>query len=288
MPDDHSGSTDGLDFEPAPDAAPAPRARKRGRRGGLRRKLTSTLVMLGALGAMGTAYATFATSSGADAEGQTAEKIATGQGIYSNSCITCHGPNLEGVRGQGPSLVGVGSAATYFQVITGRMPVAAQGAYIQGRPPKFDEEETEALAAYVQSVGGGPETPEGDLRSQSSQIAQGGEIFRQNCASCHGNTGAGAPLSGGKSAPNLHDATDKEIYTAMLSGPANMPIFGDSTITPADKKAVISYIQTLKASADPGGDGIARIGPVSEAVVIWVGGVGALMIAILWIGARTR
>lgn len=298
MKDDHTDTADEIGFEPAVSAtggttkgarpaAAASRSRAR-RRNGLRRKLTSGVVLLGALGVMGTAYATFATSSGAESTENSSQKIAAGQRIYSNSCITCHGSNLQGVQGQGPSLIGVGSAATYFQVITGRMPVAAQGAQISRKTPKFDEAETEALSAYVQSVGGGPETPEGNLRGDSDSIAEGGAIFRQNCASCHGNTGKGAPLSAGKYAPSLYPSTDKEIYTAMLSGPQNMPVFGDNTITPDQKRAIIAYIQTLKASKDPGGEGIARIGPVSEAVVIWVGGVGALMIAILWIGARTR
>jgi ubiquinol-cytochrome c reductase cytochrome c subunit len=73
---------------------------------------------------------------------------------------------------------------------------------------------------------------------------------------------------------------------AMLTGPENMPIFSDNQLTPQEKRQIVSYIQTLKASRDPGGDGIARIGPVSEAVVVWVAGVGALMLAILWIGVK--
>ena len=46
----------------------------------------------------------------------------------SSSCITCHGANLEGVAGRGPSLIGVGEAAVYFQVHTGRMPLVRQEA----------------------------------------------------------------------------------------------------------------------------------------------------------------
>ena len=74
----------------------------------------------------------------------------------------------------------------------------------------------------------------------------------------------------------------------MLTGPENMPVFGDNQITPSEKRQIVSYIQTLKASMDPGGHGIDRIGPVSEAVVIWVAGIGALMIIMLWIGAKTE
>ena len=101
-------------------------------------------------------------------------------------------------------------------------------------------------------------------------------------------TGKGAPLSAGKVAPSLNDATDLQRWTAMLSGPESMPVFGNNQLTPSEKAAIVAYIQTIKASADPGGSGIDRIGPVSEAIVIWVGGIGALMIAILWIGAKTQ
>jgi ubiquinol-cytochrome c reductase cytochrome c subunit len=185
-------------------------------------------------------------------------------------------------------LVGVGGAAVYFQVSTGRMPLAQQGAYAERKPSRFTEQQTEQLAAYVESVGGGPTLPQGNLRGGSSTIASGGDLFRLNCASCHGTTFGGAPLSAGKIAPSLLDATDKQMVAAMLSGPENMPVFSDTQLTPAEKRSIVAYVQALKASKDPGGAGIARIGPVSEAIVIWVAGVGALMIAILWIGAKSR
>ena len=127
-----------------------------------------------------------------------------------------------------------------------------------------------------------------DTNYSDADVAEGGNLFRLNCASCHGTTFKGAPLSAGKSAPSLNDATDMQIYTAMLTGPESMPIFSDNEITPDQKRAIVAYIQTLKSSADPGGAGIDRIGPVSEAIVIWVAGIGAVMIAILWIGAKTQ
>jgi ubiquinol-cytochrome c reductase cytochrome c subunit len=182
----------------------------------------------------------------------------------------------------------VGGAAAYFQVSTGRMPLAQQGPEASRKPPMFTEAQTDAIAAYIQSVGGGPAAPTGGLRGDSASIAEGGDLFRINCASCHGVTFKGAPLSAGKYAPSLYPSTDKQMYTAMLTGPESMPVFSDNEITPDQKKAIIAYVQNIKASKDPGGEGIGRIGPVSEAVVIWVGGVGALMVAILWIGAKSQ
>jgi mono/diheme cytochrome c family protein len=59
----------------------------------------------------------------------------------------------------GPSLVGVGEAAVYFQVSTGRMPLARQEAQSHRKPPVFTPEEIDALAAYVQAHGGGETMP---------------------------------------------------------------------------------------------------------------------------------
>ncbi|HZZ97603.1 MAG TPA: c-type cytochrome [Jatrophihabitantaceae bacterium] len=283
-----------LGFEPAvsvtgSDGAATPSAARRPlHRSALRRRLSAVAILAGALASMGGAYAAFASSSGAADSTDTAASIAHGKQLYEVSCITCHGQNLEGVQDQGPALVGVGGAAVYFQVSTGRMPATGQSAYIPRKTAKFDEQETEDLAAYVQSIGGGPTIPAGSLKGDSASIAEGGELFRQNCASCHGTTFKGAPLPGGQQAPSLNDSSDKVIFGAMISGPESMPVFSNNELTLSQKKAIIAYIQTIKASNDPGGSGIDRIGPVSEAIVAWVGGVGLLMIVILWIGAKSQ
>lgn len=282
-------------FEPAVSATGAIPGRDRVKHerptkqsGGFGRRIGAAVVLLAALVSMGSIYAAFAATSGANDTGNSQADIAAGRQLYQLSCITCHGANLDGITGQGPSLIGVGGAAVYFQVSTGRMPLAQQGAYAPRKPAKFNEQQIEQLAAYVESVGGGPTLPQGSLRGDAASISEGGQLFRLNCASCHGTTFQGAPLSAGKVAPTLWEATDQQIVAAMLTGPESMPVFSDNQLTPDQKRAIVTYIQTLKASKDPGGHGLDRIGPVSEAIVAWVGGVGAIMIAILWIGAKSR
>jgi ubiquinol-cytochrome c reductase cytochrome c subunit len=241
--------------------------------------LMAALVLTGALySALSPAYAsqeTTATESSAE---------AAGRELYERSCITCHGENLEGVPTRGPSLIGVGEAAVYFQVHTGRMPLVRQEAQAPDKPAVFSDEEIDQLMAYVQANGGGPTLPSGDLRD--GDLAEGGELFRLNCASCHNFVGEGGALSSGKRAPSLEDSEDLEIYAAMLSGPENMPVFGDNQLTPEEKRSIINYVQTVKEQADPGGFGVGRIGPVAEGVVIWVVGVAALLFGIFWMGSK--
>jgi len=264
------------------------RSTPRRRRGGLRRRVTSLAVLVGALTVVGGGYALIAPTSGADDTTMSSKDVEAGRQLFNNSCITCHGANLEGVPGRGPTLVGTGSADVYFQVSTGRMPAPMQGAGELRKIPRFTEEETLQLGAFVQSKGGGPQVPAAgtNLRSGGAALGEGGELFRLNCASCHGATGHGAPLSAGKIAPDLYKATDRQLWTAMLVGPENMPVFSNNQITPEQKRAIIAYVQNLKAAKDPGGAGLGRIGPVAEGLLIWTAGLGVLMVSILWIGAR--
>jgi ubiquinol-cytochrome c reductase cytochrome c subunit len=261
---------------------PARRARAR-RRSKQRRRLANVAGLMTALVLTGALYSVFAPAQAADDTTESAAE-AGGRDLYERSCITCHGENLEGVPNRGPSLIGVGEAAVYFQVHTGRMPLTRQEADAQDKPAVFSDEEIDQLMAYIQANGGGPELPSGDLRD--GDLAEGGELFRLNCASCHNFVGAGGALSSGKAAPSLEEATDLDIYTAMLSGPENMPVFGDNQLTPEEKRSIINYVQTIKSQADPGGAGIGRIGPVAEGLVIWVVGIGALMFGVFWMGSK--
>ncbi len=263
-------------------AGPAARARAR-RRSRARRRLANVAGLLAALVLTGAMYSVFAPAQAADDTTESAAEAA-GRELYEQSCISCHGVNLDGVEGRGPSLIGVGEAAVYFQVHTGRMPLVRQEADAPDKPAVFSDEEIDQLMAYVQANGGGPTLPSGDLRD--GDLAEGGELFRLNCASCHNFVGEGGALSAGKQAPSLKDANDLEIYTAMLSGPSNMPVFGDNQLTPEEKRSIINYVQTISSQADPGGAGIGRIGPVGEGVVIWVVGVAVLMFGIFWMGSK--
>jgi ubiquinol-cytochrome c reductase cytochrome c subunit len=275
-------SEDGPAQRGADEGTPARRARAR-RFSKHRRRLANVAGLMSALVLTGALYSVFSPAQAADETTESAAEAA-GRELYERSCITCHGENLEGVPNRGPSLIGVGEASVYFQVHTGRMPLVRQEADAPDKPAVFSDEEIDQLMAYVQANGGGPTLPSGDLRD--GDLAEGGELFRLNCASCHNFVGQGGALSSGKAAPSLRDSNDLEIYTAMLTGPENMPVFGDNQLTPDEKRSIINYVQTINSQADPGGAGVGRIGPVAEGLVIWVVGVGALMFGIFWMGSK--
>lgn len=265
------------------------------RRRRLRRRVSAALLLLIGLAVAGGLAATFTpTPQVAVADESASAMLRTGQQLYETSCITCHGLNLQGVEQRGPSLIGVGEAAVYFQVSTGRMPAMRGEAQAQRKDPAFDEAQIDALGAYIQANGGGPVVPRdenGQIASQSligNDVARGGDLFRLNCASCHNFTGRGGALSSGKYAPDLGDAAKvpAQVYTAMLTGPQNMPKFSDRQLSPDEKRDIVAYVREAAETPSPGGFGLGFFGPTSEGMVAWIVGMVAIIAAALWIGAR--
>jgi ubiquinol-cytochrome c reductase cytochrome c subunit len=261
----------------------------------LQRRLSGGLLLLIALTiAGGLAAVLTPTPQVAVADEDSSARLRMGKQLFDTSCVSCHGANLQGVPDHGPSLIGVGEAAVYFQVSTGRMPAMRGEAQAQRKDPIFDEAQVDAIGAYVQANGGGPRVVrEADgktiaMRSlRGEDLGRGGDLFRLNCASCHNFTGKGGALSSGKYAPDLGPANEQQILTAMLTGPQNMPKFSDAQLSMEAKKDIIGYVRTVVEERQPGGYGLGGFGPAPEGMAMWIIGMVAAIGLTLWIGARS-
>jgi ubiquinol-cytochrome c reductase cytochrome c subunit len=217
------------------------------------------------------------------------DATARGKELFATGCSSCHGANGEGVttsdgRRRGPSLVQSGEAAAFYELSTGRMPLADSGKQPERKRAVYNADDIAALVAYVGSLGDGPKLPTVDV--VSADLAKGGELFRANCAPCHSASGAGGALSYGRAAPPLTQANPLEVASAVRSGPGQMPVFGQDQISQRELDDIAAYVQYLRNPQDPGGLPIGRIGPVPEGFVAWFFGAGALLALVFWIGTR--
>ena len=215
--------------------------------------------------------------------------IEEGKRIYNFGCSTCHGLNLEG-GGIAPALIGVGAASVDFQVGTGRMPMADMSQQAMRKQPIYNEEETAALAAYVASLAPGPDIiNEAPLTyERDGNTAEGGELFRTNCAMCHNFAGQGGALTQGKYAPTLMGVDAKYIYEAMITGPQSMPVFSDKTITPEEKLSIIKWVKAAENEPNLGGAALGRVGPVTEGLLVWTLGLGLLIGIAVWLTVKAK
>ncbi len=215
--------------------------------------------------------------------------VDQGRRLFVTGCSSCHGIAGKGLKGpdgsvRGPSLIGKGEAAAYFQLHTGRMPLGASNAIPVRKDPAYSDAEIKALVAYVGSLGKGPAIP--DVNIARGDLAKGGELFRLNCAACHSATGAGGALSYGRAAPPLGQATDLDVGTAIRSGPGQMPRFDSSTLSTEQIDSIAKYVEYLRQPDDRGGLSLGRLGPIPEGFLIWVVGIGGLVTATGFIAKR--
>ncbi len=259
-----------------------------------RHPLAGFVVLLMGLVMAGGLYAAFAPRP-ATAEEASSRNVEAGRQLFLIGCASCHGKNAEGIltkrdNNYGPTLVGVGAAAVDFQVGTGRMPLAQAGPQAPQKDPEYTAAETSQLAAYIASLAPGPAIPGSEYTNYSKatveQIRQGGEFFRTNCTACHNSVGAGGALPSGRYAPSLVGVSAKHIYEAMVTGPQQMPVFADTTITPEDKRNVIAYIKKVQSQPEYGGLAGGGLGPVVDGVFTWIIGIGAMVGFAIWIGAH--
>jgi ubiquinol-cytochrome c reductase cytochrome c subunit len=205
---------------------------------------------------------------------------AHGRVLYQASCAGCHGQQGEGTQ-NGPSLVGVGAAAADFYLQTGRMPLAAEKDQAEPGPRAFSQPDIADLDAFVGSLGDGPGIPD----VSSGDLALGRELYLQNCAACHGASGAGFTQVGGRYAPSLLDSDPTQVAEAVRVGPLLMPQYPEQVLDAHQVDSIVTYVQKLQVRQNRGGWGIARVGPTTETVAGFAG-VALLLVVIRLIGKR--
>jgi ubiquinol-cytochrome c reductase cytochrome c subunit len=210
------------------------------------------------------------------------QQAPEGRELFLTSCASCHGADGRGTD-LGPSLEESGAAAADFQLRTGRMPLGDPDGPTVRKPPAFDDEEIEALVAYVASLGDGPEIPE--LSAVAGDVSEGQLLFIDNCAACHGATGNGGAVGPDALAPSLYVATDVQIAEAAVTGPGEMPKF---TFETQELNNIVAFIEDLRTERPPGGADIGGIGPVPEGLVGWGIGVVALTVICFIVGSHRR
>ncbi len=258
------------------------------------RRVLLPLVLMMAL-ASGCTYAAETLTHPYQAPDERLEGADRGELLYLQDCAWCHGDGGEGT-GRGPDLLRDtnGKALTHFMLSTGRMPLRYPRERVTRRDPRYPPDDIDALVAHVATFGGqGPDIPHVDVAS--GDLAQGQQLYAENCAACHGVMGVGGALAAddpvtaqiGSRAPPIA-GTPQEIAEAILTGPSTMPVFDETMFTDQELDSLVRYARYIQDPSQRGGWAIGFVGPVGEGFVTWVIGLALLIALIRWIGESKK
>ena len=167
-----------------------------------------------------------------------------GQRLFLNSCAQCHGSDAGGAKGF-PNL-------TDGDWLYGGSPENIKTTLVNGRGgvmppfPQLDGKQIVDVANYVRSLSG---LPADDLKA-----ARGSEVYKSNCAACHGPEGKGNIALG---APNLTDkvwlygGSEATIVETVTKGRMAMMPAQDKVLSPEKIHLLTAYVWGLSNNKQP-------------------------------------
>ncbi|BDT75748.1 cytochrome-c oxidase, cbb3-type subunit III [Polynucleobacter sp. KF022] len=167
-----------------------------------------------------------------------------GQRLFLNSCAQCHGSDAGGAKGF-PNL-------TDGDWLYGGSPENIKTTLINGRAgvmppfPQLESKQIVDVANYVRSLSG---LPADDLKA-----ARGADVYKSNCAACHGPEGKGNIALG---APNLTDkvwlygGSEATIVETVTKGRMAMMPAQDKVLSPEKIHLLTAYVWGLSNNKQP-------------------------------------
>lgn len=175
-----------------------------------------------------------------------------GRTLFVDNCAACHGTSATG----GPGFPSLAAKAWLWggepDKLTETIRVGINSTHPDtrvsqmlafGRDNLLDRAAILSVAAYVRSLSGQALSAEDQPR-----LARGREVFAANCASCHGETGAGKRDVG---APDLTDrhwiygGDVQSIYTSIHAGRQGYMPHWQGRLSPFEIKLLALYVASL-------------------------------------------
>ena len=189
----------------------------------------------------------------------------TGRTLFGDNCAVCHGSGGRGGKGYPNLAAGAwlwgGDPETIAETLrvginSGHPETRTSQMLAFGRGQMLDRDAILNVTSYVQSLSD-PAFAAGAqaasiAASVAASVAAGREIFAENCASCHGETGRGSVEVG---APDLTDAFwiyggDREtIYKTVFDGRQGHMPHWEKRLTEVDRKILTLYVLGLGAAS---------------------------------------
>ena len=177
-----------------------------------------------------------------------AERLAaekTGQELYTENCVACHGKSGEG--GVGPAMNERGllestADEAFFNLIRTGVPGTLMPAWGQTLGGPFTDEQVSHIVAFIRAWQ--PSAPVIEPRVEAADPARGAAIYSRTCFVCHGEDGEGTGIAPPLNDPERLQKLDDAWYrsTIIRGRPAKgMPTWG-TVLSPLQINDVVALL----------------------------------------------
>ena len=193
---------------------------------------------------------TFALASGPVGE----TDLRHGRDLFSANCSSCHGSNGAGDGAGAVALLPRPANLQAHLYADGRVSAALWNGVTGSAMPAWRDRRAEDLrdvVAYVQSLSTKHQHLTSQAADESSQFDEARTLFAQNCASCHGDDGAGdgpaaaalnrAPTNFKIQQPSIDYA--RRVLIEGVAGSAMPP--WEHQLTEAQRQQLVDYVRSL-------------------------------------------
>src|SRR6266403_1079970 len=179
------------------------------------------------------------------------EEVSRGGTLFAANCASCHGSAGRGDGEASASLLPKPANLTAARFSDERLSsVLWNGVAGSAMPPwrQLPTEDLRALVAYIHSLhlpSVAPSIP------QAANLNEGKSLFAANCASCHGDTGAGNGPAAGALAPSptnfhLKKPTEERAWEVLENGvPGTAMPPWQSQLSADQRHALVEFVRSL-------------------------------------------
>ena len=186
--------------------------------------------------------------------------VQVGRDLYTQYCASCHGDFGEG--GPNPTrpsdIIAPISSAEYLRtrddftlraVISQGQPNIGMSPFATSNGGPLDGDQIDAIVDYIRSWESNPPVelpPEVEIQALA---LEGGEIFGDLCAQCHGDQGQGLIGPSLVAADFQENNTDQDIFETINEGHPATPMIGWGEVLTADQiQELVAFIRLLPDS----------------------------------------
>jgi mono/diheme cytochrome c family protein len=145
----------------------------------------------------------------------------SGQGLYTENCVACHGKSGEG--GVGPAINERGllestADEAFFSLIRTGVPNTLMPAWGQTFGGPFTDEQVSQIVAFIRAWQ--PTAPVIEPRVEAADPVRGAGIYARTCFVCHGEDGMGTAIAPSLNNPERLKELDDAWYRSTITRPS--------------------------------------------------------------------